>query len=185
MNKKLKIFLALTLVIQLLVPSSLLIYQYSLLNTVKNLETEYTFEISSLSFDDYYVYEDSFSEISEGPLSFLLAEDWRVSADKVTPVLSPQNNVLMLEKLKDGDKTDVWFYNRYYYRNRSIEPEFFSFVNEEDKGELKRDLRNEYSHFKGDEKDFEHAYLTAKIYKGVFLPTAIYFRGEKIISIEL
>ncbi len=185
MNKKLKIFLAITLVLQLLFPSSLLIYQYSLLSTVKNLSTEYTFEIAHLSFADYYVYEDSFSEIAEGPLSFHLAEDWKVSAEKVTPVLSPQNNVLSLRKLQDGDKTDVWFYNRHYYRNRIIEPEFFSFVNEEDKGGLKRDLRNEYSHFKEDEETFEHAYLTAKIYKGIFLPTAIYFRGEKIIDITL
>lgn len=185
MNKKLKIFLALTLVIQLLVPSSLLIYHNSLYAAARSSETEYTIELSYLSFDDSYVYEDSFSEIAEGNMSFEIVSAMITASGKLTPVLSPKNNVLYFQKLKDGNNTDVWLYARNYYNSCSIDTEHFSFVNEENKGGLKRDLRNEYSHFKGDEETFEHAYLTAKIYKGLFLPTAIYFRGEKIIDITL
>ena len=185
MNKKLKIFLALTLVIQLLVPSSLLIYHNSLYAAARSSETEYTIELSYLSFDDSYVYEDSFSEIAEGNMSFEIVSAMITASGKLTPVLSPKNNVLYFQKLKDGNNTDVWLYARNYYNSCSIDTEHFSFVNEENKGGLKRDLRNEYSHFKGDEETFEHAYLTAKIYKGLFLPTAIYFKGEKIIDINL
>lgn len=185
MNKKLKIFLALTLVIQLLVPSSLLIYHNSLYAAARSSETEYTIELSYLSFDDSYVYEDSFSEIAEGNMSFEIVSAMITASGKLTPVLSPKNNVLYFQKLKDGNNTDVWLYARNYYNSCSIDTEHFSFVNPEEKGSIKQALRNEYSHFKGDEETFEHAYLTAKIYKGLFLPTAIYFKGEKIIDINL
>ncbi len=185
MNKKLKIFLALTLVIQLLVPSFLLIHHYSVLSTAKNLETEYKFELSHLAFDDRYVHENSFAKIEDGALEFDIAEGWRISKAKVTPVLSPQNNVITLQELKDNDKTDVWFYYRYYRQNSTIEPERFSFEPGVDKGSVKLAIRTEYYNYKVDAEEKEPAYLTAKIYKGVFIPTAIYFRGEKIISINL
>jgi hypothetical protein len=185
MTKKLKIFIALTLAVQLFVPSFLAAYHYSLYSTAKSLETEYRFEISYMSFDDHYVFEDSFSEIAEGTLSFHLAEIWDVSSDRIVPLISPQNNVISLKKPGDGDKTDIWFFYRTYSQNSSLETDSFSFVNPEEKGSIKQALRNEYSHFKGDEETFEHAYLTAKIYKGLFLPTAIYFKGEKIIDINL
>ena len=30
-----------------------------------------------------------------------------------------------------------------------------------------------------------YAYVTAKVYRGVFIPTAIYVKGEKVITIHL
>lgn len=185
MNKKLKIFLALTLVIQLLVPSSLLIYHNSLYAAARSSETEYTIELSYLSFDDSYVYEDSFSEIAEGNMSFEIVSAMITASGKLTPVLSPKNNVLYFQKLKDGNNTDVWLYARNYYNSCSIDTEHFSFVNEAEKGKIKQDIRTEYYQYKKDSEDCERAYLTAKIHKGVFIPTAIYFRGEKIIDISL
>lgn len=185
MNKKLKIFIALTLAVQLFVPSFLAIYHYSLYSTAKNLETEYRFEISYMSFDDHYVYEDSFSEIAEESLSFDVAEAWRLSSDRMTLLVSPQNNVISLKKLGDGEKTDLWISRRTYYQNSTLEADSFSFVNPEKKGAIKMALRTEYLQYKSDSEEYEKAYLTAKIYKGLFLPTAIYFKGEKIIDINL
>ena len=184
MNRKLKIFIALTLAVQLLVPSFLGAYHYSLYSTAKNLETEYRFEISYMSFDDHYV-SDSSHEIAEESLSFDVAEAWRLSSDRMTLLVSPQNNVISLKKLGDGEKTDLWISRRTYYQNSTLEADSFSFVNPEKKGAIKMALRSEYSHYKQENEEYERAYLTAKIYKGLFLPTAIYFRGEKIIDINL
>ena len=184
MTKKMKILLALIIAVQLLVPSSLLAYHYSVYSTAKSLGTEYWFEITYLSFDDHYVSDDSY-EIAEGTMSFDLEEMWRLSTDKITPVISPQNNVISLKKLGDDEKTDIWFSYRIYNRSRILETDSFSFVNPEKKGAIKQALRTEYLRYKSDNENYEHAYLTAKIYKGIFLPTAIYFKGERIIEINL
>ena len=70
-------------------------------------------------------------------------------------------------------------------QNSTLEADSYSFVNPEKKGAIKQALRTEYLQYKSDSEEYEKAYLTAKIYKGLFLPTAIYFRGEKIIDINL
>ena len=50
MKNKMKIFLILVLVIQLFVPSYLLVHHYSLISTAMEQKTEYLFVISYLEF---------------------------------------------------------------------------------------------------------------------------------------
>lgn len=181
MTKKIKIFIALTLAVQLLVPSILLAYHYSVLNTAKGTETEYTFRLKGLYFGDDYKYDDSFAEIEDGPMVFYIEDVFMTSNRKLTPVLSPKGNVVEVKALKNED-TDVWFYTNYYYESSTVQPENFSFVNEEEARSIKYAIRNEFNQYT---EEREYVYLTAKIYKGIFIPTGIYFRGEKIIEINM
>ncbi len=187
MNKKLKAFIALTIVIQLLVPSFLLVHHYSVLSTAKSLETEYTFELSRIYFNNYYFdYTGGSATLrQDGPMEFDTDAVISWSNKKLKVIASPQNNVIDTQELKSGDTADSWFYSKYYKQNSTIDAEKYSFEAGVNSEEIKEELRREYSWVNKDKEDREPAYLTAKIYKGVFIPTAIYFRGEKIISINL
>ena len=76
---------------------------------------------------------------------------------------------------------ETWFYGRCF--TEEIAPESYSFAEGTDPDTIRAQIRAEYN--LKNQRDRESAYLTAKIYRGVFLPTAIYFRGEKIIDITL
>lgn len=182
MNKKLKIFVALTVIIQLLVPSSLLICQYSVLDTAKNLETEYKFNLSGLKLN-YKLNSENSPDTTESPIFFSIANFNYQSRGKYTVFASPNNKVLSVKKLQDGDDTDYWFYGKSFMVSCTIEPENYSYAPDIDVNALKEQLRREFNI--SDASQREPLYLTAKIYKGIFIPTAIYFKGEKIIDIKL
>lgn len=186
MNKKLKAFISLAIVIQLLVPSFLLVHHYSVLSTAKQLETEYTFEISRIYFNNYYFdYTEGAATLKQdGPMEFDTDAVISWGNKKIKVIASPQNNVIDTQELKSGETADSWFYSKYYRQNSVIDAEKYSFEPGVNGEEIKAVLRREYSILK-DKEDREPAYLTAKIYKGLFLPTAIYFKGEKIIDINL
>ena len=182
MNKKLKLFLALSLVIQLLVPSSLLIYHYSLLSTAQNLDTEYRFELGYFSLDYYYDFKsENPTDHLDGPIYLNISGVSSRRNSKYTVVSTPKNNVVSLQTISEKTETDVWFYGRCF--TEEIAPVSYSFAEGTDPDTIRAQIRAEYN--LKNQRDRESAYLTAKIYRGVFLPTAIYFRGEKIIDITL
>ena len=184
MNKKLRIFLVITLVIQLLVPSFLLIYHYSVQNTARGLETEYKFELDSLIVDHYYdIKSETPSDSPDAPLSFDIYDIRSWGNSRHTVRTTPKNSVIGIERLKGSPDTDTWFYGKCFRDISEISPENYSFADGIDVSAVRADIRQEY--YFGIRGEREPAYLTAKIYKGVIIPTSIYFRGEKIIDINL
>lgn len=184
MNKKLKVFLALTLVIQLFVPVFLLAYHHSLLSTAKSLDTEYSFELDAIFLDYYYDFKaENPTERKNAPLTFNIYEIASWGNSRYTVRATPKNNVIGINKTDSVADTDTWFYGRYFDEICKIEYGKYSFSEGVDGAEIRAQLRTEYNvNLRGDR---EPAYLTAKIYKGVIIPTSIYFRGEKIIDINL
>ena len=173
MNKKLKIFLALTLVIQLLVPVFLIWYQYSVLNTAASCENEYRFRLSYINFSD----DDTMHFATDA--MFYASKNYRY-----TVVTYTKNIVRAAPKYTPEDDTDEWFYGNTYIRNRTVTADKYSFTDEASADRIKSEIRTE-TQKKGTDTSIEFPYLSAKIYKGAFIPVAIYFKGEKIIDISL
>lgn len=179
MTRKIKAFLALSLVIQLLIPAYLLIHHYSVTNTALESATEYRFRINSMHFDifsDVDVYECK-------EISFSVEEIVGFYNQKIAVSLN-ENGMPVLEELKDKKQTDTWFDYDYYDQKTNLYPEDFTFADGIDIQRTIRKIKSEYSWFNRKDENKTYAYLTAKIYKGVFIPTAIYFNGVKIITIN-
>ena len=178
MKNKLKIFLIFALVIQLFVPSYLLVHHYSLISTAMEQKTEYLFVISYLEFlsdDKKYTAEEVDSLhfavfYTEG----LYNERIAVSAD--------ENGIARLSELGDK-KTDIWFDYDYYDKSQTVTADRFSFT-EEASPDIVRELHQRYFWYNRNDENKEYAYLSVKVYKGIFIPTAIYYKGEKIMTID-
>ena len=76
--------------------------------------------------------------------------------------------------------------------NRSALPAIFNpedlnaldtFAPDRSATDIIRKISREYSWFNRNDEYKTYAYVTAKIYKGVFIPTAIYFNGIEVITI--
>lgn len=179
MTRKIKAFLALTLIIQLLIPAYLLIHHYSVTNTALESATEYRFRINSMHFDifsDVDVYECK-------EISFSVEEIVGFYNQKIAVSLN-ENGMPVLEELKDKKQTDIWFDYDYYRQKTNLYTEDITFSDGIDIQSTIRKIKSEYSWFNRKDEYKTYAYLTAKIYKGVFIPTAIYFNGIKVITIN-
>lgn len=178
MKNKMKIFLIFALVIQLFVPSFLLTHHYSLIKTAMLEKTEYLFVISYLEFwsdDKKYTAEEVDSlHFSVYDTVGLYNERIAVSAD--------ENGIARLSELGDK-KTDIWFDYDYYDKSQTIPADRFSFT-EEASPDIVRELHQRYFWYNRNDENKEYAYLSVKVYKGIFIPTAIYYKGEKIMTID-
>lgn len=178
MNKATKILLSLTLVIQLLIPGYLLFHHYSLINTAMETEAQYRFRLSSLSFsypagkDTAEAVEAVFFEIEN--LFYLYDKKITVSVD---------DNGIALTKEADDTAGACWFHYDYYIKNSEIYKNNFTFEPDVNVRDLINEVRKEYSWFNRNDENRIYAYVTAKIHKGIFIPTAIYFGDTKIITI--
>ena len=179
MTLKAKAFLCFALIIQLLVPAYLLSHHYSVTNSALTSATEYRFRINSIKFD--YSIDSDNDYICEG-IDFRVEEIdglW----DKKIAVSLNENGVSVVEELEDKKQTDVWFDYDYYKQSRYLSPDEITFSPDRSVRSIISDIRSEYSWFNRNDEYKTYAYVTAKIYKGVFIPTAIYFNGIEVITI--
>lgn len=179
MTLKAKAFLCFALIIQLLVPVYLLSHHYSVTNSALTSATEYRFRINSIKFD--YSIDSDNDYICEG-IDFRVEEIdglW----DKKIAVSLNENGLPVVEELKDKKQTDIWFDYAYYKQSRELSSDEFTFAPDRSATDIIKRIRKEYSWFNRNDENKTYAYVTAKIYKGVFIPTAIYFNGIEVITI--
>ncbi len=181
MTRKIKVFLSITLIIQFLIPAYLLSHHYSVMNTALESGTEYRFKITSIEFDYYTADDNEYEYICEN-IYFRIAEINALYNGKIAVSLD-ENGLPVLEVLKDKKQTDSWFDYDYYSQCCDISADKFTFSPDMNTREIIRRINSEYSWFNRNDEDKTYAYLSAKIYKGIFIPTAIYFNGIKVISI--
>ncbi len=180
MNKKIKIFLALTLVIQILIPSFLLLNHYSVIKEAKESETEYCFRL----IDIYFFYPaGDISADTVISLSYTV-EDALYSRDKRMTVSVDETGLAAIASA-DENSGDCWFDYDYYMKNKEILSSNFTFEPDIDVQALIKELRSQYSWFNRNNENRIYAYVTAKIHKGIFLPTAIYLGDIKILTINI
>ncbi len=182
MKNKTKIFIALALVLQLFIPSYLLIHHYSLINNALDEETEYCFKLRSIEFKTQN-WEWTNTEKDADFLYFSIYDTLGMY-DKRIAVSTDENGLAVLSELKNKRQTDSWFDYDYYNNGCGFDSGEFAFEPGIDTYDIITELRNQYSWFNRNDENREYAFVTAKVYKGLFIPTAIYFRGEKILTIQ-
>ena len=179
MNKRLKIFTALVLVLQLLIPSFILVYNKEITDNAIRNGTEYSFRFS-------YFYMDR--KLTAKTETYTLRYEINgynlllYSIDEISVTENP-NGFAALSKRENSDTGDSWF--RYKSLSESMFLTDDSFTPTD--GLTYRDLFLLTNELKNKEKHTisDRAYVSAKVYKGMFIPDAIYLDGEKILTISI
>ncbi len=177
MSKKLKILVILTLIIQLIIPSYLLYHHYSVTEAAINSGTEYKFRISYIEFDA----ADAQSKEECKSIHFFLDGLSGLYKSKIA-VSADEYGFATMSELKNKNQTDYWFDYDYYNKNTDLSEGEFAFADGIYAREMMNRIRSEYSWFNRNDSNRNYAYVYAKVYKGVFIPTAIYFEGLKVIE---
>lgn len=179
MTRKAKVLLILTLIIQLIIPAYLLSHHYSVTNTALESATEYRFRINSI---DFGYYKDEYNNFVCDEIRFYVEEIDGLRNKKIAVSLN-ENGLPVVEELEDKKQTDIWFDYDYYKQSRELSADDITFSPDSSATDIIRKISREYSWFNRNDEYKTYAYVTAKIYKGVFIPTAIYFNGVEVITI--
>lgn len=180
MKKSAKIITALTLIIQLLIPSYLLVHHYTLINTALKSEDEYMFEIDIIHFDHKNIFNYSADGINS--FYFEIFDFMPLDTEKIA-VEKDEDGQLTVKELTKDNKTDVWFNYDYYSKNSFFTRGEYQFESTDNISTLITSINKEYYALSTKDEVRNPAYVSVKIYKGIFIPTAIYFNGEKILTI--
>lgn len=186
MKKKIKLCLIFTLILQLLIPSYLLINHYTCEKKALESEKEYLFLLSDITF-----FTDRRGSITEcESFHFFIDQAYNFYNSKIA-VTETDNGIAVLEEKTTG--TDIWFDYNHYKKKQDIYSDSFTFENDSAILDTIREIETEYSS-KWSYSDFEEiiqpetqekkAFISAKVYKGIFIPTAVYFGTQKILTIE-
>ena len=182
-NKKLKIFIIGVLIIQLLLPAGLLIYQQTLNKNATESSAEFRFKLANLSIWNYGEVTLNFSieDISLSRLSNFYGEDIAVTvgADGIAELRIAENK-------KDNKH---WFsYDNYQkLESFSLADGEFSYADSPEAREIIDNWPERLYHEKDEILNYRGGntmFLTAKVYKGLFIPTAIYNEDVKIIDLH-
>jgi hypothetical protein len=188
-NKKLKLIVILALVIQMVLPAGMLAYHYSIYNYALNNTPDFKFYLSyfdlySYGDNDEIIYDD---EDKNDVLYFDIAyryyrEDMFVTVD--------ENGFAKISNAQNKKNNKHWFsydnYNKIGSYSQS-EGEFAYVDTEEAKKVMSQWKDTYFDHYGDDEIRFKGGnavYITAKVYKGMFIPTAVYRDNVKVIEIS-
>ena len=168
MNKKLKAAVALVLIIQLLVPFSLLVYNQAMTKTTLEKGTELKFRLIN-------IIEYDRDDTEKLYIKFYI--NGFVHNNKNVKIAADSNGFAYF--YRQGGEND-WINRDFVSKAQKLTPDEISiaepFTQEDFRAYLRR---HDYS------KDIlDHFYITAKIYKGIFIPTAMYYDDIKIADIN-
>ena len=187
-NKKLKLIIILVLVIQIILPAGILGYHYSVYNYALEHTPDFKFY---LSYFDLYSYGEN-DEIIYGDeekndvLYFDIAYKY---FNTNMEVVSDMNGFAVISALQDKKLNKHWFSSDNYNKIGSFsqaDGEFTYVDTEEAKKVMSQWKDTYYDHYGNAEIEVYQAdslYITAKVYKGVFIPTAVYKDNVKVIEI--
>lgn len=172
MNKKFKLIIAAILILQVILPAGMLYYHYSAHEDALTESPEFKFHLEYL--DIYEIHDDG--EGSER-LSFEIKDVYdyyhsemavRVGNDGFAYLTDADNKVL----------NKHWFTFKYYYNNSYHTSDDYEYAEGIDPADVIYRVNALYG--KDVEKP-EGFYMTAKVYKGIFIPTAVYLEGKKVV----
>lgn len=187
-NKKLKLIIILVLVIQIILPAGMLGYHYSIYNYALNNTPDFKFYLSyfdlySRGENDEIIYGD---EDKNDVLYFDIAYKY---FNTNMEVVSDMNGFAVISALQDKKLNKHWFSSDNYNKIGSFsqaEGEFTYVDTEEAKKVMSQWKDTYFDHYGDDEIKFNGGnavYITAKVYKGMFIPTAVYKDNVKVIEI--
>ena len=187
-NKKFKLIIILVLVIQIILPAGMLGYHYSIYNYALNNTPDFKFYLSyfdlySRGENDEIIYDD---EEKNDVLYFYIAhryylEDIAVKVDS--------NGFAVVSEIENKKLNKHWFSFDNYNKMGSFSQSEgeFTYVDTEEAKKVMSEWKDTYFDYYGDDEikfnGGNSVYLTAKVYKGVFIPTAVYKDNVKVIDI--
>ena len=187
-NKKLKLIVILALVIQMILPAAMLGYHYSIYNYAINNTPDFKFYLSyfdlySYGENDEIIYGD---EDNNDVLYFDIAyRYYRTDME----VVADMNGFVVISAVQDKKLNKHWFsYDNYNKMGSFSQAEGeFTYVDTEEAKKVMSQWKDTYfDHYGDDEIQFKGGnavYITAKVYKGMFIPTAVYRDNVKVIDI--
>ncbi len=181
MNKKFKILIALTLVVQLLIPVGML-YHHATVRYMVKYSPEYKFKLLDMEFWGYDFMNDETDVYSE-PISIEVGGA-SYFYDKKIAVTVGEDGFADLTETEDTSQTNRWFNSDYCRKNCTFYVNEYSFEPEVDVKALMSEVNKTYGWATNMHENGCYAYVTAKVYKGVFIPIAIYVKGEKVITLH-
>ena len=187
-NKKFKLIVIIALIIQIILPAGILAYHYSIYNYALNNTPNFKFY---LSYFDLYSYGEN-DEIIYGDeekndvLYFDIAYKY---FNTNMEVVSDMNGFAVISALQDKKLNKHWFSSDNYNKIGSFSQADgeFTYVDTEEAKKVMSQWKDTYFDHYGDDdirfKGGNTVYITAKVYKGVFIPTAVYRDNVKVIDI--
>ena len=187
-NKKFKLIVIIALIIQIILPAGILAYHYSIYNYALNNTPNFKFY---LSYFDLYSYGEN-NEIIYGDeekndvLYFDIAYKY---FNTNMEVVSDMNGFAVISALQDKKLNKHWFSSDNYNKIGSFSQADgeFTYVDTEEAKKVMSQWKDTYFDHYGDDdirfKGGNTVYITAKVYKGVFIPTAVYRDNVKVIDI--
>ena len=189
MNKKLKLFIIIALVIQIILPAGLLSYHYSVYNYALNNTPDFKIYASWFDLHSYgengeilYGYEDE----GNGVLYFDLKD---MLYDEDMAVTTGADGFAVLSEAENKKLNKHWFSYDSYRKLSSYSQEEgeFEYVDTEEARKVMSDWIGYFDYYDEGGIDYNGGnvvYITAKVYKGVLIPTAIYKDDVKIITLN-
>lgn len=187
-NKKLKLIIILALVIQIILPAGMLAYHYSIYNYAINNTPDFKFY---LTYFDLYNYGEGkeilYDDKDENDVLYFDIANRYYRTDM--EVVADMNGFAVLSAVQDKKLNKNWFsYDNYNKMGSFSQAEGeFTYVDTEEAKKIMSEWKDRYFDIYGtDDIEFKGGntvYITAKVYKGVFIPTAVYRDNVKVIEI--
>lgn len=171
-NKKLKIIIVASLILQLILPLYLLSYHYSAYDEAISQTEEFKFRLSYL--DIYNIY-DTGDAVQH--LSFEIKDIYDFYGNDIE-VTEGEDGFAEMSSSINKSLNKNWFTFKYYYESNYYSSEEFYFAEGVDATKLVYTINALHEE---DVLNPEGFYVTAKVYKGIFIPTALYYDGAKVI----
>lgn len=179
-NKKLKIFVIIILILQILLPAGLLCYHYSLHARAMKESPDFKLRVSYMNIWDY---EES------GETFYFELDDMSYSnrhEDKAVTVGT--DGFAIVSRAENKKLNKFWFSLDNYHKLTSYQKDEgeFTYVDTPEANAVMDKWRNNPHNDLGEVLDYQGGnsmYITAKIYKGLIIPTAVYNLDVKIIDL--
>lgn len=178
-NKKLKIFVIIILILQILLPAGLLGYHYSLHARAMKESPDFKLRVSYMNIWDY---------VNDGELlHFELDNIYLYYGEDITVTMGT-DSVATLSRAENKRLNKHWFSFDYYRKLGSYHADEgeFTYVDTPEANAVMDKWRNNPHNDLGEVLDYQGGnsmYITAKIYKGLIIPTAVYNLDVKIIDL--
>lgn len=165
-NKKLTALIVFTLILQLLLPGYFLSHHFSVRSFAMNYSNDYKFRLN-----DLHIYDSE--------MNFWI--DGYVWDEKMSVSIDSEGFAVISDYAKE--KGDCWFDGDFYRKSCWVSSDKIVYEPGVDIEALKSKIRKTYGWAESIFSEKCEAYVVAKVYKGVFIPTAVYVDGEKVITI--
>ena len=189
MNKKLKLFIIIALVIQIILPAGLLGYHYSVYNYALNNTPDFKFYVSWLDLHSYGEDKEIIYNYDENSKEILYFDIDGTYYRKDMSVTTGADGFAGLTEVQNKKLNKHWFSYENYSKLGSYSKEEgeFEYVDTEQAKEVMSKWKGYYDYYEKDGIYYNGGnvvYVTAKVYRGVFIPTAIYTDGVKVITLN-